>query len=414
MPKGLKNIINKVKTIQKKVNSVAKKANQAKNVVDHPLRSAGGFIGSKLGSKRHGESIGKLLGSISGTGDYHVTGNSITKKALISDGNVPQFRGNGRGFRVTHREYLGDIIASSTPGLFERKVYPINPGLFASFPWLSSIATQYDQWKPNGMVICVNSLSSTYSGTSSLGTVAVATDYDVLDAPYASKVEMANSQFATSGNTAQSLIHPIECNVRERPQTLYNTRSAGIPANDSLRFYDFCNVVVATAGCTANQVVGELWITYDITFYKPQLYGGLLGRSILGFNGTATSGISLATPFGNYIVNRSNFTPTITGNVIEFPSNLSQATFLVTYSAIAATSVQAGGPVVYTSGTSPGPNLDTDYYLTSSGTTNIQMMAFTVKLSGSNVPYIVTFTPLLAITGPTSTSLTITQINPFD
>lgn len=416
MANKIKSTVNKIKNLQQKAKAVEAKVKQINNVIHNPLKSAGGYVGGKLGSKSIGSKIGGYLGKISGTGDYRVSQNSLSKSSLVAEGAVPQFNVQRRGTRIAHREYLGDVVASGVAGQFKINKYSVNPGLFATFPWLCPIASQYDQYKLNGMVVCFNSLSSTFSGTSSLGSVIIATDYDIADAGYTSKQQMANSEFAVSGNAAQSLIHPIECAPKERPQSIYYTRTTGVPAGSDPRFYDFCNFYVATSGCTASQVVGELWISYDITFYKPQIEGGLLGRTLLSYRGRSTTGITLATPFGNMVTQpQTNFIPTIDLDDITFPPELSGATFLISYHILATTATMAGAPVTYTSGCKAGPPLDTvdSYVASTSGVTNVAN--FTITLTGGTTTVQTVTVPLLtALTAGAAVDLYIVQINPFN
>lgn len=234
---------------------------------DRPAESAGEELGKRLGRY-----AGALLGRLTGTGDYDAT---LPSGGMIVESTVvPEFikSDNSRETRIRHREYLGDVLASSTAGAFKNTPYPLNPGNASTFPWLATIAQQYEQWRPNGIVIIFKSLSSTYAASQSLGTIVLSTDYDVYDAAYASKIEMENAEFAVSGNAAQCLMHPVECNSQERFTNLLQIRSSTtIPTYDNLRFYDLGNLQVASQGCLANQLLGELWITYDISLFKPQI-----------------------------------------------------------------------------------------------------------------------------------------------
>lgn len=334
--------VKKVQSLGRKIKSLQEKVKKVSDVVEHPLRSAGGQIGKRLGSKKRGEQIGSLLGKITGTGDYNISGSRLTSNS------IPTFLPNKRGVRVVHREYLGDIRASSTAGAFQVTSYSLNPGLFQTFPWLSSFAQQFDQWRPNGLVAFVKTLSSNYSGTTSLGTVILATDYDVEDPPYASKIEMENSEFAVSANASESLVHAIECKPNER-SNIYYTRSTSIPANDNLRFFDHGNLQVATSGCVADQLVGELWIAFDITLFKPQLYSSL-GNNILfaELNGTAATDaspfntatmslVSSSLPVYPYNSSTSRTSISLTNNSITFPASLHGRSFFITYTAYGTT-----------------------------------------------------------------------------
>jgi len=278
-----------VKAAVKKVANVRRSIQQAQKTLQklpgvgnssflrHPGATLGRAFGGTAGAK-----AGNFLGRILGTGDYSVKQNSLLTSSRASSGDsVPTFVEHGRGVRIIHREYLGEVVSSATTGKFSVTSYSLNPGLFSSFPWLAGFANQFDEWKPNGMVACFKSTSSFYSGTAALGAVILASDYDVLDTAYASKIEMENSEFAVSGSTATNLLHPIECNISERPTPLLYTRSGSVATTDNQRFYDLANLQIASVGCPASTVLGELWLSYDITLYKPQLFGGVLNRGQL-------------------------------------------------------------------------------------------------------------------------------------
>lgn len=264
----------RLQTIEKKAAKVAKIAKAVEGFAQAPMRTTGGAVGKKLGSKKAGQAVGSFIGKITGTGDYVVKSNNLLRASstLASDA-VPQFtRGNnGREVRIRHREYLGKVVASSIAGDFKIQKFQVNPGLISTFPWLNTIANQFDEWRPNGIVFVYKNMSSKWSGTPTLGTICMASDYDVLDPDYTNEIEMNNSDFAVSTNVAANLAHPIECEIKERPTKLLFTRDDEISSNDNLRWFDLCNTFVATYGCQANQICGELWVTYDISFFKTQI-----------------------------------------------------------------------------------------------------------------------------------------------
>jgi len=231
-----------------------------------PAESAGEILGRKLGMF-----AGRLLGKITGTGDY--TTNLPPGGLPIEESAVPQFikTENSRETRIRHREFVGNIFASTTAGEFKIESFGLNPGNDSLFPWLAGIAQHYDEWEPHGAVVIFKTLTSTYAASQSLGTVIIASDYDVYDPTYTTKVEMANSEFAVSGNAAQNLMHPIECAVNERLTRVLTVKSGPLSLVDNKRFFDLANVQIASEGCLANQLLGELWVTYDFSFYKPQL-----------------------------------------------------------------------------------------------------------------------------------------------
>ena len=245
----------------------------AKTIQGQAAGVLGRAAGTLLGNGELGQQAGEGLAKWFGYGDYSLTRNSL----LAPDAELGlKFSSDGkRGIRIMEREFLGDIYSGqlvSGSSSFTNEVYPINPGDPKTFPWLSRIASNFDQWKPNGIIFEFKSTSSTFNGASqALGVVVAATDYDVLDPAFSSKIEMETADYSNSCKASEDLLHGIECEAKERPDSVFFVRHSGATP-DSLRFYDLGNFQVATKGMsTANVSLGELWVSYDITFYKKQL-----------------------------------------------------------------------------------------------------------------------------------------------
>ena len=85
---------------------------------------------------------------------------------------------------MRHREYITDIYSSSgpanTPSTFGNLVYPINPGDAKTFPWLSTIADKFEQYRIEGMVFEYKSLYSdaVVTQNGSIGSIVLATEYN--------------------------------------------------------------------------------------------------------------------------------------------------------------------------------------------------------------------------------------------
>jgi hypothetical protein len=210
------------------------------------------------------------IGRIFGLGDYTVRGNVFARSSSVLSGDVPTFSGNQESTTVEHREYLKDV-ATLANGVFQNDPFIINPANAATFPWLSTIAKNYEQWEPLGIVFVFRSTCGSYNGTSlALGSVMMATDYDIADAPYATKTEAANAFQTVTAKPSESQIHPIECEPAQRPTRLLYT--AAVSATDK-RLSDlgrFQLITVGTPGATP-QTIGELWVSYRIRFHKPQV-----------------------------------------------------------------------------------------------------------------------------------------------
>lgn len=306
-----------------------------KALVRNPLskRDAAGTIGRTLGNFVGQGDLGALAGSslakYFGHGDYKLTSNSLMTGTSATGA---KFSNSGRrGTRIQEREYLGDIVSGALTGSatdFDASAYILNPTNTDTFPWLSQIALLYDQWEPHGIVFEFVSTSSDYNGTSqALGAVIIATDYDSYDPPYTSKQQMENSDYACSTKPALSLVHGVECDPRERPTPiLYTSTSNGAPTNSTL----LGSTTVATQGCSvAGVTLGELWISYDITFYKKQLPNFTADFFCSGGTTFATGPYWPAT--ANQVFRGITLKPIIgTGSRLNF-NNLRSSSYLICY-----------------------------------------------------------------------------------
>jgi len=270
----------------------------------------GGRIGSYLG---HG--LQQVVSRMSGFGSYRVSHNSLMAGGM-SPPQIVNSSSNG-GFIVRHREYITDITASIG---FISSQYAINPGVSATFPWLSQLAVNFEEYSIRGMIFEFKTMSSdvvlSSNATTALGSVVMATQYDALDAPFSSKRVMENYEFACSAKPSVTFDHPIECKRSLDFATHLYVRSGTFPGDR--RLYDLGIFQIATTGMQANAgVIGELWASYEVELYKPKI-----GYSTSLFNDhyqltNATS----AAPFGTVFVPTSGSFgfSIITGTTITWP-----------------------------------------------------------------------------------------------
>lgn len=288
----------------------------------------GGDIGKWVGSK-----LGHLIGKITGFGDYTIQGNSVMQGGMTPPQMVNSIdRG---GVIVRHREYMGDIISSTD---FNLQSYDINPGLQTVFPWLSSVAECYEEYSFRGLVFEFKSMSADSplaSATSTaLGSVIMATSYNSLSPPFHNKVEMANYDFANSAKPSESFIHPVECKRAWNPVSELYVRTALVdPSTSDQRLYDLGKFQIAVVGCQSDVgVIGELWASYEIEFFKPKYATNTLSSHIQLGSVTNTA------PLGTAVVRSASQTGSTLGGVINaagtsysFPPSLGFGTFLVNW-----------------------------------------------------------------------------------
>lgn len=261
------------KRLEKKIDHLERSLVKATPSISQGASLAGRALGSIIGQGDLGALAGSQLSKLFGYGDYKVAVKGNSLMAGLHGPTVPKFSGDGkRGVRLTEREFLGNVLSGPTlvsgSTTFNNNNYPLIPTDETTFPWLSKIAHLFDQWEPHGIVFEFVTTSSAYNGSSqALGAVIMATDYDPTDPTYASKQVMENADYACSSVPSANLVHGIECDPNERPLQIMYTDLKGTPSFSSLGNFQVATQGMSTAGTT----VGELWVSYDITFYKKQL-----------------------------------------------------------------------------------------------------------------------------------------------
>lgn len=280
----------------------------------------------------------KLWKSFWGSGDYSLKTNSLVPGGGSTSGDVTIVAAGPRETRIVYREYIGDVFTNPlVAGDFYAKTYAINPGLVSLFPWLAPIAQQYEQWTPNGIVFEFKSTSSEYVSTQALGSVIMATEYDSLDSVFANKQEMLNSAYANEAKPSQHIIHGVECDPRDNPNRIFYVRAGSVPTGGNIRDYDLGKFTVATqGGATANLNLGSLYVHYDITFRKEQLFNGIPLRGQLNGWYTLTPTINASNPLGSSSPTQTggNLTLSDVGfslNGVTFPSWTRGARWMTIY-----------------------------------------------------------------------------------
>jgi hypothetical protein len=174
--------------------------------------SLGGALGSALpfpGAGLAGAMLGKGIARVVGFGDYKVSENSLATYSY-ADTNVPAFGKAMSETRITHREFVCNIVAPADPTQFYNWTFVLNPSNSTLFPWLSTVAKNYQQYRINGMVVTLKSTTSEYTAAGALGVHGIASNYNVTDSPYPDLASFENSEFAVVSKPSMSVMHCIE------------------------------------------------------------------------------------------------------------------------------------------------------------------------------------------------------------
>lgn len=371
--------------------------------------TAGGYAGGHLG-----QTIAKAVGF----GKYSLNQNPAM--TAVSEGQpIPTFRDLRFGTRICHREYIGDIVGTNSTA-FSTQSYPVNPGLASTFPWLSQFANAYETYHVNAMMFQFVSTSSDVGASGvGMGTITLATEYDVADASYPTKRDMQNSQYAVSNKPSESFLHTIECDpVAEGNKKLF-TRRLPINVTEDIRMYDKCILQVGQSGIPATDAaLGELWVTYDITFYKPQLGSNSSGFSHFDLPaGVTTSNYLTDAVAGTLALASGDNFGSCTTSTFDFNDDFVSVgdKFLVQYSVRGATTTLTNSLGRTLVGTAVLPvfnqvGTDTDNMITPAGVSStIQTITFALSITAFPASFAITSGTLP--TGVTGGDLFLFKVN---
>lgn len=295
------------------------------------IKGSGGYIASAMekGGKWAGGRVGHLVENLLGAGDYRVDGTS----GLIS-GQVPTMHNESMSIRFSHREYLTDISSST---LFNISSWEINPGLASTFPFLSSLADSFEKYRFHGLAFYYKSTSAVAlnSTNTALGTVCMATNYDITDPIFSTKQQMESTWMATSGPPASSQLHGVECAKKMESIQYHYVRSGDLHEGADKAFYDIGRFNIATIGQQATSNIGELWVTYDVELIFPRLVRGGTGQSVMATvvswdSANWTAGSYLGAPdYGHSI--KGKLGVEVVGDSLIFPAHINTGNYLVVF-----------------------------------------------------------------------------------
>jgi len=213
----------------------------------------------------------------------------------------PQFsRVSRAGVIIRHRELVSSVIGSTA--FTVATTLALNPGLVASFPWLSTQAAGWEQYRFRKLKFCYY----TRTATSTPGSIMLVPDYDALDAaPLSEQVASAYRDVEEEVPWVEEFSCSLDPVAMHPDGARKYVRAGALPANADLRLSDVGNMFVCTVDGTAVNW-GKLWVEYDVEFFVPQLPpAGVAGTSA---NVVAGGTVSKTAIFGTAAV--------ITGNAV--------------------------------------------------------------------------------------------------
>jgi hypothetical protein len=228
------------------------------------------------------------LKRLSGAGVYTGQGEYEGQNGLFSSetADVPTVESSGTedgAIKISHREYLTDLYGNSYSATgvnlkpFDLQSYEINPGVEQTFPWLSQLAQNFEEYE---LEQCIFSFRSTVQEVSSangqVGTITMATLYNVDNPNFRDKTEMMQYAHSNSVKATDDVMHGVECDDAKLSGTDEKyVRSAPLDLGVQKKDYDHGRFQVAisnTPEAFKDASIGELWISYTVTLRKPKIF----------------------------------------------------------------------------------------------------------------------------------------------
>jgi len=198
------------------------------------------------------------------------------------------FSGDG-SIVVRHREYIADVLGSVAYAVTS---FSVNPGLSTTFPWLSTVAANYESYKFRRLQF----LYETSKSTNTSGSLMLSMDYDAADSSPSSKVEqMAMFNAVRSAVWDECVLSGDKKDLQKFGVQRY-LRNAALAANLDIKTYDIGNFLVGTIGCADTSTLGELYVEYEVELHTPQLSNQALAAT--GERITGNTSISKTQIFG--------------------------------------------------------------------------------------------------------------------
>jgi len=264
--------------------------------------TVGGLVGNGVSA----------LGHFLGFGAYTIGKNTI----IGAGGSVPSMHSSNDSIIIRHREYIGEVYSNT---FFMTSNISLNPGM-PTYPWLSGIARNFQEYRILGMVIeYVPEVSEVSANEISLGYVALAAQYRTDMPPYPSLESALESEFAVQCKPNTPMMLALECDPNQSPFRNYYVRSTAATNAFDIHSFDMAmlNVLVGNQQTSAIDL-GAIWISYEIELFRPTALpdtqgstfflnwrnGGPTSANMLGIisNGTFRN---YWNPVGNNIVNYS-------------------------------------------------------------------------------------------------------------
>lgn len=235
---------------------------------------------------------------------------------------------------ISETEYLGPYTGTTA---FTAYSFSLNPGLPTTFPWLSQIASRFEQYR----FLSLEFMWVTSSSTATTGTIGMAFDPDALDALPTTKQQIMAYENATTDVGWKDMNFSVPPKSKFAKSLFIRT---GTVSGTDLKTYDLGNFLLAFQG--GSSVAGELYVRYKVALITPDL------QNSTGYSGNVVTVTSAAPTTSNLFtssvqVGSTGMISTISNNNII--TLVAKMNVLVLWNVTATTSIAT--PTIVSNGT---------------------------------------------------------------
>jgi len=332
----------------------------------------------------------------------------FSRVGLVGIGNTAGRSGTRNSMIISDTEFVAPVIVANQPN-FNNTAYALNPGNAVLFPWLSTIAKQFEKYTFTRLNFIYKKEVSEYATGGQTGKVIMSVDFDAADPAPGTKQQMEDTIPHADAMPSQSFALNLQTRDLAHPNTIARyVRSGGLPGGGDIKTYDVGNLNVATQGILTNSEVGELHVSYTVKLEKPVLESGLapannqVSRFVAGTETQPTSGTPYqmlfadVTPADGYlnplgVVNTAGSFVPPAGNYIVYtqinivtPGLATRYTIQLLKNGAAPVAAGYVSDLYFTSGSVTAATLSVRLFVSANGTDNFEVQLVNTFSTGAS------------------------------
>jgi hypothetical protein len=165
---------------------------------------------------------------------------------------------------LKHREFVGNVVSSSTAGGFKIQHFGLNAGDEKTFPQLAYMSKLFEKFRVNACAFEYIPMTGFGGDSNALGVVTMSTQVDPRGQLPQNKNDVHAMNWTTSGIPARHNRHIVEAHPEFRNHEFFYVKDEN--TDRPVEFLNPATISISSEGVpTADQVLGELWVSYNVT-----------------------------------------------------------------------------------------------------------------------------------------------------